>query len=290
MYESFFKTIELSMQPAIGMAEINRLAMERIASQQTECLSGCIKTGMEQWCACTDFDDPKSLADMQFKYLKLYEQQLSMTAEANMQTLNQASEALQKVMGASLDHFSGNNPFMALMADLGVSSSAGPFFDWFKESVATSQSVAETVAQSAASPAAVKPLTPANSPAAKPKAANRASAPSKSTTQSTASSGNSSTNTFSKSASSKSASSKSTSSKSALSKNTSSTSTSNKGSDSKSTATSRSGAQTSTGKTPAGDSVASGKVAASPATSAQSSTPQRVAEPAKNSSRDNTGN
>ncbi len=77
MYESFFNTIELSMQPAIGMAEINRLAMERIANQQTECLSDCIKTGMEQWFACADLDDPKSLADMQFKYLKHYEQQLS---------------------------------------------------------------------------------------------------------------------------------------------------------------------------------------------------------------------
>ncbi|MCW8885519.1 MAG: phasin family protein [Motiliproteus sp.] len=166
MYESFFKEIESSLKPALDVAEINRKAVEKLASVQSNCLSECIEASVKQFQALTTATDPQSAAELQIKFFQDFEAKLVNTAEQNVATLTEASEELKVIMDKSFEDLAKMSPVkleeMFSSVNLEELSKLNPLADLLKTSAPAAAPVAKK-------PAAKKPA-PAKKEAAQPAA------------------------------------------------------------------------------------------------------------------------
>ncbi|HEY5716867.1 MAG TPA: phasin family protein, partial [Motiliproteus sp.] len=82
-------------------AEMNRKVLEQLTSTQSEYLADCLNTSIQQVRELAGVKDASRAAELQFKYLKEFEQKLSQTAEKNMAAFNTLKDGVSKLLTES---------------------------------------------------------------------------------------------------------------------------------------------------------------------------------------------
>ncbi|OMH32753.1 phasin family protein [Motiliproteus sp. MSK22-1] len=117
MYESFFKDVESSLKPAIDMAAVNQKALAKLTSLQAECINECVDAQFKQFQALSKSKDPQSAVELQISFIKDFEAKVANTAELNVAAINDASEAIKKIVNQGLEQLAQHNPLTSLFSE-----------------------------------------------------------------------------------------------------------------------------------------------------------------------------
>ncbi|WP_207063060.1 phasin family protein [Motiliproteus sp. SC1-56] len=174
MYEDLLKDMQEKMQPMLDVAEINRKTLEKMASVQSEYLTECISCGINQAKALAEAGDAKTVADLQFKYLKEFESKLTASAEENIAAINEAKEAITELLSNTYGRIAESTPFADSATSAPVTKAPAPKKAPVRRAAKAAPKATKAPAKSAPK-AATKP-TPKAEPKAAPKAAPAAAA------------------------------------------------------------------------------------------------------------------
>ncbi len=101
MYEKFFEDMQGRMQPVLDLAETNKKAMEKLAALQKDSMTEVVNASVEQFKQLAQCKDPQSAVDLQLKFYKALEGQMSETAEKSIAAITEANEAFVAVVEES---------------------------------------------------------------------------------------------------------------------------------------------------------------------------------------------
>ncbi|RDE24563.1 phasin family protein [Motiliproteus coralliicola] len=162
MYESTMENVKSSLQPLVELAELNRKAVEQIATAQADYLKECISTSIKQVQSLTSTQSAQRVTELSFEAAKSFEDQFNGIASQNLATLNELRDGVEDVLSSSYsDNMERINELCNVEASL-------------KEVGERFKAVTENL-----TPAAAPVAAPVAKPAAKKAAPKKAAAPAK---------------------------------------------------------------------------------------------------------------
>lgn len=105
MFQDMNKTLSQSMEPFKDLVNIQTKMLEELTRQQMACTKSCIEATIRQTKEMQKCQTPAELLALQQSYAKQLEETLKDASEHNMQALNDARAAMEKLTQDSFDAF-----------------------------------------------------------------------------------------------------------------------------------------------------------------------------------------
>lgn len=105
MFQDMNKTLSQSMEPFKDLVNIQTKMLEELTRQQMACTKSCIEATIRQTKEMQKCQTPAELLALQQAYAKQLEDTLKDASEHNMQALNDARAAMEKLTQDSFDAF-----------------------------------------------------------------------------------------------------------------------------------------------------------------------------------------
>ncbi|WP_151702854.1 phasin family protein [Nitrincola alkalilacustris] len=107
MFQDMTKHITDSMEPFKDLVNIQTKMLEDLTRQQMECTKACIEATMQQTKELQNCKTPADLMALQQAYAKGLEETLRSANEHNLQAVNDAREAIEKLTKGAMDSITG---------------------------------------------------------------------------------------------------------------------------------------------------------------------------------------
>jgi transaldolase len=108
MFQDMTKKINESMAPMKELADIQTKMLEQLTQQQIDCAQSCVAATLRQTKELPGCASPEELATLQQVYAKALEEAIRASAEKNLEALNQARNAMDKLTQDAFNAFAFN--------------------------------------------------------------------------------------------------------------------------------------------------------------------------------------
>ncbi|RDE25024.1 phasin family protein [Motiliproteus coralliicola] len=105
MFQDMSKKLNVSMEPIKELMEIQTRMLEKLTEQQIECAKACMNQTMSQTRELQSCGSAQELIELQKKYTQTVEATLKNASSENLETFNEAREAIERLTQNTFDAF-----------------------------------------------------------------------------------------------------------------------------------------------------------------------------------------